>query len=42
MVLYCYSITSFVKRSEDGDAESLLDFKTLHASADFSVSLMSL
>jgi hypothetical protein len=42
MVLYCYSISSFVQRSGDGDAESLTYFNTLHASCSFSIFVMSL
>jgi hypothetical protein len=35
MVLYCYSVSSFVQRCGDGDAESLTFFNTLHASCIF-------
>jgi hypothetical protein len=42
MVLSCYSISSFVQRSEDDDAKSLMYFHTLHASCRFSVSVMPL
>jgi hypothetical protein len=42
MAMYCYSITSFVQRSEDGDAESLLYFDSLHASCSLSIFVMSL
>jgi hypothetical protein len=35
MVPHCYSISSFVQRSWDGDAESLMFFNILHASYSF-------
>jgi hypothetical protein len=35
MLLHCYSTTSFVQRSEDGDVESLLYFDSLYASCSF-------
>jgi hypothetical protein len=37
--LHCYSISSFVERSGDGDAESLKYFDALHASCSFSISV---
>jgi hypothetical protein len=42
MVPHCYSISSFVQRSGDGDAESVMYFNTLHASCNFSISVISL
>jgi hypothetical protein len=38
-VLHCYSISSFVERSGDGDAESLKYFDAIHASCSFSISV---
>jgi hypothetical protein len=35
MVPHCYSISSFVQRSADGDAKSLMYFNTFHASCIF-------
>jgi hypothetical protein len=42
MVVHCYSISSFMQRSGDGDAESLMYFNTHHASCSFSISVTSL
>jgi hypothetical protein len=43
MVLHCYPISSFVQRSGDGDAESLMHFDAIHASCSLSsVFVMSL
>jgi hypothetical protein len=42
MVLHCYSISSFVQRSGDGDAESLMYFNAIHTSYNVSISVMSL
>jgi hypothetical protein len=42
MILHCYSTSSFVQRSRDGDAESLLDLTPFIPLAYLYVSVMSL
>jgi hypothetical protein len=42
MVVHCYTITSFVKKSGDGDVESLLFLTLFMPPANFFVSVMSL
>jgi hypothetical protein len=42
MVLHCYFMSSFVQRSRDGDAESLLDLTPFLPPVDLYVSVMSL
>jgi hypothetical protein len=42
MVLHCYSTSSFVQMSGDGDAESLQDLRHFMPPTDFSVSVMPL
>jgi hypothetical protein len=42
MAPHCYSISSFVQRSGDGDAKLFMYFYSLHASYNFSILVISL